>query len=249
MRETRTVPMTEVREDPADGRKYFSARICNYGVADSFGTSWQRGVFKESLDHELPTAVFAHQWDRPIGRVVSYQDNEDGLDVTVRMSDLDANPDAKRMWHHLEDKEIRQFSFAFVRESEERADANGVVRITKASLDEVSPVLKGSVPGTRVLALRSAETISKESAATIITRFHNGEMDLQEALTALKVEAGTGEGGPKPGSENPTPFDTPMPDEPVKHEDTPPVQTPEKHEPDPDEKSILDKLNFLSRGK
>jgi HK97 family phage prohead protease len=251
MRETRTGQLTELRTDATDGRHYFTARICNYNVPDSYKTSWAPGVFNRSLDRELPTAVFAHQWDRPIGKVVSYQDNPDGLDVTVRMSDLSVNPDAMRMYHHLKDGEINQFSFAFERVSEERdAQHDGVTLIKEATMDEVSPVLRGSVPGTRVLSMRSGESIDKQTAADLLVKFSSGQIDLAEALTALKtLEAtdpgnpGTGE-GPSKDAENPTPFNTPMPNEP-----SPTVEPEDEPQPDEDEKDILSKLDILARGR
>lgn len=237
MRETRTGKLTELREDAEDGRKYFTARVCNYGVPDSYNTSWQQGVFRESLERELPTAVFAHQWDRPIGKVVSYEDHADGLDVTVRMSDLDANPDAKRMYHHLKDGEINQFSFAFERQNEERdAGHDGVTRITRATLDEVSPVLKGSVPGTRVLSMRAGESIPKQVAVDLIIKLSTGDIDLADALMTLKT-GDTGEGAPMPtlDPDKQTEGDT----------DAEPKETPAEPQTDPDEEAILEKLDEL----
>lgn len=219
-KEIRAGKLTEFRSEPEeDGRYYFTARVCNYGVADSYKTAWKPGVFRASLERELPTAVFAHQWDRPIGRVVSYNDGPEGLDVRIRMSDLEANPDAKRMWSHLVDGEIRQFSFAFERVSEERADDQGVTLITEATLDEVSPVLKGSVPGTKVLALRSNETMNRQTAADLLVKFAAGELDLAEALTTLKTTGGTGEGMPGGEDGKPQPDQPPLPNQPAPEPD------------------------------
>lgn len=237
-RETRAGKVGEIRTGD-DGRHYFTARICNYGVPDTYRTSWAPGVFADSLKRKLPTAVFAHQWDRPIGKVVSYEEHSDGLDVTVRMSDLDANPDAKRMYHHLKDREIEEFSFAFVRSGEEPDPVHaGVVRITQASLDEVSPVLVGSVPGTKTLSVRSGESVPKDTAADLLVKFSTGEIDLAEALTALK-QTSTGEGAPPPD-----PTDVPPPDgDPKPGNDPEPLP-----QPDPDEEAILDKLSAMARG-
>lgn len=235
MREKRAGKIGELRFDEDDGRHYFTARIVNYEVPDSYRTSWAPGVFTRSLEQKLPTAVFAHQWDRPIGKVVSYQEQSDGLDVTVRMSDLEVNPDAKRMYYHLKDQEIEEFSFAFERVNEE-PDPNhrGVARILEASLDEVSPVLKGSVPGTRVLAMRSGdEPVDKAFAAELLIKFHSGEIDLADALQALKVGAG----------ESVSPLEFSEAD--TQSED----DTPEVVSPDPDEEDVLEKLSVLSRGK
>src|SRR4051794_23581523 len=99
-REFRTAAGGEFRQlgEPSD--RMFRARVCNYGVPDTYRTSWAPGVFTRSLSQRLPKAVWSHDWNRPIGKVVAYHDGPEGLDVDVQLADFDAVPDA-RMAHSL----------------------------------------------------------------------------------------------------------------------------------------------------
>lgn len=165
----------------------FVARVCNYGVVDTYGTSWAPGVFADSLRSKLPKAVWSHDWNRPIGKVVSFEDGQDGLDVTVQLAG-DYAPDARMAHGFLKDGIIDNFSFGFVRQADKPDPANpGATLITKAEMDEVSPVLVGSVPGTRTISVRSDAPVEARAAADILTRFGAGEIDLADALTTLKT--------------------------------------------------------------
>lgn len=185
-RETRSGISGEFRE-VAGKERTFRARVCNYNVPDSYRTSWAPGVFSRSLTNKLPKAVWSHDWNRPIGKVVDYIDGPDGLDVEVQFADFDAVPDARMAHSLLKDGIIDNFSFGFVRKADEPdPDHRGVTRITDVDLDEISPVLVGSVPGTHTLSVRSAEQIPAQQAADILVKFGAGELDLADALTSLK---------------------------------------------------------------
>lgn len=169
----------EVRMVGDPGARMFTARVCNYGPVDTYGTSWAPGVFADSLRAGNVKSVWSHDWTRPIGKVISFTDTPQGLDVTVQLADFDAVPDARMAWSLLRDGIIDNFSFGFVRQAEEPDPSNaGAVRITKAILDEVSPVLVGSVPGTRTLAVRSATRDSGD-----VTKV---EFDLTDMATELR---------------------------------------------------------------
>lgn len=146
--------------DGDDGRHYVSARVCTYNVADSFNTSWAPGCFTEALQRKLPKVAWCHDDKRVIGKVISYNDTPDGLDVEIRMSDFADNADAKRMWSHIRDGEYDSWSFWFKDETA-IADPNlpGVTRFTSANMLECSPVLAASVPGTKTLAFREEEPV------------------------------------------------------------------------------------------
>ena len=238
-REIRAGQISEVRT-AENGRRQFRARICNYGVVDTYSTSWAPGVFTRSLEKKLPTAVWSHNWDRPIGKVIDYTDGPDGLDVTVEMADPEHVPDARMAISLIDDGIINQYSFAFVRQGEEPdTEHRGVTRITDADLDEVSPVLVGSVPGTRTLSVRSDESISRKEAADLLVKFASGDMDLADALVALKSMS-TGEG--------PAPIEP----EKVEKEEVPVEEgpkVPQEPQPDPEEEAMLAHLELLARGK
>jgi HK97 family phage prohead protease len=175
-------------------KRVYAARILNYNQVDSHGTSWAPGVFEESLQRKLPKSVWSHDPRRPIGKVIGYHDDGTGLDVLVQYADPDAVPDA-RMAHSLQkDGIIDEYSFAFLRQDDEPDPDNpGAVRITKADIREVSPVLVGSGKGTGTLGVRSDATLNRADADELLRRVAIGELDARTALQELasKREAPT----------------------------------------------------------
>lgn len=237
MREIRQSQVLEVRETDTGGHEA-DIRIVTYGPVDTYGTSWAPDVFARSVAEGPITAVWAHDSHRPIGVVGNFRTSDGALDGTLEYLDFDSCPDAKLAYQAMKKKAYRDVSFAFERVSE-RPDPNvrTATQITDADLIEISPVLRGSVPGSRVLAVRSEdETVSKKVAADLFVKFSTGEIDLADALWTLK---GTGEGAPPV---DPTEIET----QPGDPEDTP---EPVTLEPDPDEDSILEKLDSLARSK
>lgn len=193
MTETRTATVVEVRgptpENP-DIKPGFTARAVQYGVADTYNTSWYRGVFAESLAQRMPSVVWCHDWADPVGRVVDYRDTETGLDIDVELDDFDAVPRARQAYAQLKSGSMSQFSFAFKR-AEERPDprlaATRTTEITKAGLDEFSIVLNGAVPGTHVTAIRSAPgMVDAKAAVELVTRFAAGGIELADALNEIR---------------------------------------------------------------
>lgn len=166
----------------------YAARILNYNIPDSHGTSWAPGVFEEDLRTSLPKSVWSHDPRRPIGKVVGYNDDGTGLDVLVQYANLDAVPDA-RMAHSLqEDGIIDEYSFAFLRQDvEPDPDNPGVIRITKAKIREVSPVLVASGVGTGTIGVRSDPTMNRAEADELLRRVAVGELDARQALVELST--------------------------------------------------------------
>jgi HK97 family phage prohead protease len=195
MTETRSAAVLEVRGENEGTVPGFTARVTNYEVPDSHRTSWNPGVFRESLERGLPVLVWGHDPNDPIGRAVAYReverrsaDEPAGLDVDFEFDDLDAVPRAKQAYAQVKSGTAREFSFAFER-IEDQADPNhrGVTRITRANVHEFSIVMKGSVPGTKVLSVRSeaGETVPETSALELLERMRTGEIDLTRALAEL----------------------------------------------------------------
>lgn len=197
-RERRAITKGGVRMagDGAEGQ--FEARVCNYNVADSYGTVWQPGCFADALREKLPKVVWGHDWHEPIGRVVDYRDSPEGLDVIVQLSDFEAVPRARQCWVQLRDGDLTDFSFGFERRewtmvARDEADQYGELVATefmaRAGLDEVSPVLVGAVPGTALIGVRDDQQVPAQTAAAVLTRLGAGEIDLHEALGEIKRAA------------------------------------------------------------
>lgn len=99
---SRRIPYQAIR-DVHVGRREIDARLLSYNQSDAHATVWKPGCFAASLAKRLPPVLCDHRHDRPIGKVTSYRDRNDGLDITVRMADFDAVPDAKMVYNLAED--------------------------------------------------------------------------------------------------------------------------------------------------
>lgn len=171
-----------------DGGRTFRARAVTYGIIDDYGTRFMPGCFADSLAERLPVIAWAHSWDDPIGRCVDYIDSADGLDIVGHLDDPDAVPRARQAIAQLRSGTITDVSVGFMRTAD-RTGSDGVTEITGATLDEVSLVLRGAVPGARVLSVRDGAQIPASLAADLLARLGAGSIDLHEALTEAKAAA------------------------------------------------------------
>lgn len=195
--ERRTVPVAEVRMPDPEG-KTFEAVVLRYNVVDDYDTRFRPGVFAESLAQRLPRICWAHRWDEPLGRYVDFRDTDTELTLIGEFDDFEAVPRAKQASAQLRSRTIDQFSVGFMRLASEDVDPEevmgqrGVVDITKGQLDEVSLVLVGAVPGTKLLAVRSGgtATVDTDALVEIAKRKAAGELTDAEAQAALDLLSG-----------------------------------------------------------
>lgn len=179
-----------------EGSRQAEVVCCRYNVKDDFGTVWLPGCWTDSLALKLPKIAWAHEWSEVIGQVSAFKDSDAELAMTLQFSDFDAVPRAKQAWVQLRDKDIDEFSFGFERvevitifPDSEDWDSGIREKMVKARMYEVSPVIAGAVPGTKVLAVRGVKqdgTIDLQQATSIAVRMAGGEIDLREALTEMK---------------------------------------------------------------
>lgn len=181
----------EVRVTQDDGRT-FEALAVAYNVVDDYGTRFVKGWASEGLAQRLPVIAWSHNWSEPIGRVTAYREADEGLYITGRFSDPEAVPRARQAAAQLRDGDLTDVSVGFTRLAD-RTGSDGVVDITKGELDEVSIVLRGAVPGSRVLSLRSAEgavtTVAEDAVVSLARRVTAGELTQEEAKVALALLA------------------------------------------------------------
>lgn len=207
-REQRIIRPGDVRV-AASGRTV-EAVVLTYGVIDDYNTMFAPGVFAESLQARMPRMVWSHSWDDPIGRWVDYRDTDTELTLIGELDDFEAVPRARQAAAQLASGTIDQFSVGFMREAEENVEPDevegvrGIVRILKGQLDEASLVLRGAVPGTRLLSVRSPQ-VAWDAAAEYAARIQAGEMTAEQAKAALDLlavedpgEGDEGEGGELP---------------------------------------------------
>lgn len=172
-RETRT---GEVRAAGDDGTIEILAVA--YNVTDDYGTQFRRGTFTASLERHLPVIAWAHSWDEPIGRATGFRETDDGLVLTARLDIGGAVPRADQAYEQMRSGTLTDVSVGFMRRASEQE--GDVVVITEADLDEVSVVLRGAVPGAKVLAVRSArsgEVVDLAAVEEIARRKVAGEID------------------------------------------------------------------------
>jgi hypothetical protein len=120
--------------------------------------------------------------------VSNFREHPTHLEGTLEFLDFNAVPDARMAYEAMKKGAIKGISFGFARQAEEDDTENrGATRITQADMFEASPVLRASVPGSRVLAVRADDRVPRTIAADILVKFSTGQIDLAEALTELKT--------------------------------------------------------------
>ena len=187
----------EVRAVQEDGTIEILA--VSYLITDDYGTQFRKGTFTESLERRLPVIAFGHDWSDPIGRAVSYRETDEGLYLTARLDVGGAVPRADQAYQQMRSGTLTDVSVGFMRVSSE--DRDGYTMITKAELDEVSVVLRGAVPGAKVLAVRSARTgemVEVDSVVAIANKVAAGEISQAAADEALRLLSSPGTGATPP---------------------------------------------------
>lgn len=169
-----------------DGRT-FEARAVAYDVVDDYGTRFLPGVFAKSLAERMPVVAWAHSWDEPIGRIMAAEERDDGLYVTGQLSDPDAVPRARQAIAQLADGTITDVSVGFWRTADRKGE-DGIIDITEGDLDEVSLVLRGAVPGAKILAVRSG-SLDLDAVVELARKKAAGEITDAEAKAAVDLLA------------------------------------------------------------
>jgi HK97 family phage prohead protease len=194
-------------------------QVIKTNVVDEYGSLWLGTVFDKSLAKRMPVLCWSHDWSNPLGPPLSYElDAVNGPRVRFAFSNFDDVPTARRAHSQTKDGTIQDCSVGFsvpLGGRREPTDAEqeqfpGVVEvIEEADLDEVSLVLRGAVPGAKVLAVRSAVgTVDIDAVVEIAKRKASGELTAAEADAALDLLATKGAGE---GSEVPSPPSEPDP--------------------------------------
>ncbi len=169
-----------------------------WGVIDDYGTRFVKGAFTESIEERLPTIAWAHDWSEPVGRAVSYRETDEGLFITARLDIGQGIARADQAYAQLKSGTLDDVSIGFWRLADRTAD-DGVTEIVKGDLDEVSVVLRGAVPGAKVMAVRSARTgemVEVDSVVAIAEKVAAGDISQAAADEALRLLSSSGTGAP-----------------------------------------------------
>lgn len=191
-RETRKAQLRAVSKD---GKPGVTLKPITPNVVDDYGSVFLPDAFDASLAKRMPTLVWAHNWSEPLGPALNYTTGEDGPTVDFAFSDFDAVPMARRAHAQVADGTIVDCSVGFWNverrpptKDEEARWAGAREVIVAADLDEVSLVLRGAVPGAKVLAVRAGQ-VTVDAVVEIAKRKAAGELTDEEAKAAIELLA------------------------------------------------------------
>jgi HK97 family phage major capsid protein len=166
-------------------------------------TSVGRTVFaSESINVKPVKLLLEHDRTRPIGKMISHSATKDGIEATFKIANTMSGEDAL-----IEATEGLRDGFSVGAMINEWSNDNGVMRITSASLEEVSLVTDPAIDSARVSEVAASENEApkedSEPATAEPDKPTEGEQvsdttapapAVEEAVEAAKVEAAA----PKP---------------------------------------------------
>jgi HK97 family phage prohead protease len=182
-----------IRSADVGGKPGVTLHAIRPGVVDDYGSLWAADAFDEAMSVRLPTLCWSHDWAEPLGPAVGYRSGADGPEIDFVFSDFDAVPMARRAHAQVGDGTIQDCSVGFSA-AVKRAPTSDEVRqypgitevITRADLDEVSLVLRGAVPGAKVVSVRSSK-VDFDAFLEVARRKAAGELTEDEARAAIEL--------------------------------------------------------------
>lgn len=141
--------------DDATGTATFIASV--FGNIDHDEDVIVPGAFTKSLEKRRPKFIADHNWSvgAKLGKVLSSNETPEGLEITVEFGLH--NPLAKQVYEDFKFDPEQEFSIGFTIPKGGSEFKNGVRYIKSAELYEVSNVLVGANPATRLVGVKSAD--------------------------------------------------------------------------------------------
>lgn len=175
-------------------------------IVDDYGSVFMPDTFDAALDQRMPTLAWTHSWSEPIGRAFAWSADGDLRSIEFRFDDFEDVPTARRAWRQCqpgpngEPATIDDCSVGFSNTDRREPTADELKRwpgareiITRADLDEVSLVLRGAVPGAKVLSLRSRDgrvaSVAEDVVMDVARKVAAGEMSEAEGKAYLDLIA------------------------------------------------------------
>lgn len=164
------------------------AYVAIFGNIDRANEMIVKGAFEQSLAKKLPKVVWSHDWEDPIGKVLTATEDERGL--LVEMEILKTVQQGAEAVELLKAGAVDEFSIGYNVEDYEFKTINGieVIVLKKLELFEVSPVLVGCNPETELISIKSVNNITdidfKDGKAEIT--FDSGKKMLYNISDTLK---------------------------------------------------------------
>jgi HK97 family phage prohead protease len=191
----------QLRAADIGGKPGVTLHVIRPNVVDDYGSVWNPHAFDESLSKRLPTLTWSHDWQEPLGPATGFRTSPDGPEIDFVFSDFDAVPMARRAHAQVLDGTILDCSVGFsdaVRrkptDDELRALPGMVEYMESAGLDEVALVLRGAVPGAKVVSVRAGR-VDFDALVEIAKRKVAGELTDDEARVAVELLGGDDDTG------------------------------------------------------
>lgn len=246
-----------VKDSDGNDTGEVTAIVSVFGNVDVVGDRVVKGAFAKTLGEWKESGdpipmVWSHDWSNPMSHIGEWDsskavETDEGLELTGKV-DLDSdNPIAKQAFHLMKSRRVREFSFAYDVNDEQKAE-DGANELLDLGLIEAGPTLKGANSATRLLAAKAlVETLEQESGEKVGRAISaKTEQTLREAVDSLKSAAksldgvlssigGEEKADLEPGGSNTTDTERHSEDEPV----TEPDPVTEKPADKPEGKSVL----------
>lgn len=198
--ERRTVHGAELRAVTLpDGAPGVVLQAITPNIVDDYGSVFTPDCFDRSLSERAPVLCWSHDWSDPIGHATGHTTGDAGPRVSFAFDDFDAVPQARRAHAQVASGTITDCSVGFSNTKRRDPTADEEAKwpgcrevIFDADLDEVSLVLRGAVPGAKVVAYRSGERVASvpiDAVTELARKVNAGEISEDEAQTALGLLA------------------------------------------------------------
>lgn len=199
--------------DGSNGRQFWAMPLA-YEVVDDYGTIWTSGVFDQSVRERMPVLLYGHDWAAPgslLGKAIDYQDTREGPRTLFEMTDFDSHPHTRQLAAQINDGTINDMSVGFDRRKWDGPGGQAVLaqgdaemrgptgvraieRMHEAGWDETSLVVRGAVPGAKVLTgVRTVKvrgmTVQMPDVVELARQIAGGTLTHAEAQAALRLLA------------------------------------------------------------
>lgn len=193
--------------------KYFSAKemkdvdpdnhiievkFAAYGMPDSDRDILIKGCFSKSISERGPESstnrkiafLWQHDMHDPIGKILKLEERDDGAYATVRLSNFDAVPNAKRAYFQLKDGDINQFSFGFsyVWDKMEYDEESDTFIVKEVKLYEISVVTLGANEQTEYIGELENEDEIKSYLKEISIKDKDKFNKIKQMITDIEAE-------------------------------------------------------------
>ncbi len=172
-------------------------------IVDDYGSVFMPDTFDASLEERMPTLAWGHSWQHPIGRATGWSADGDLRSIEFRVANTQQANDAYALCEpgpNGEPPVIDDCSVGFSNTKRRPPTDEELKRwpgaqeiIEKADLDEVSLVLRGAVPGAKVLSLRSRDgrvaSVDEDVVMDVARKVAAQEMTEEEGRAYLNLIA------------------------------------------------------------